>query len=254
MLSALAPTRHPDVRGAVLGRARSCSGVWGALMAAREAAEHRERAADAASRAKSQFLATMSHELRTPAERRARRPGPHQRRSDRGAAKRVSIIRRSSEGLLAVLNRSAGPIQDRGQFDGLEVVEFDLEPLVRGVAAAYESTAAKKELNFDVCEFGQGSRGSLSRQRLRARAPDYIYSLSDNAVKFTQDGGVTLSVEREGERLSSSASPSTGIIDIGERTTWPLSGRRFFQAGRHSPSAPFAGRRQLGDLQRPGEA
>ena len=134
VLSALAPTFTILMFAVQFWAARAqLSGVWGALMAAREAAEHRERAADAANRAKSQFLATMSHELRTPLNGVL---GMAQAlTSDDLTAvqrERVSIIRRSSEGLLAVLNDLLDLSKIEANSMELEVVEFDLEPLVRG--------------------------------------------------------------------------------------------------------------------------
>ena len=96
------------------------------------------------------------------------------------------------------------------------------------------SVAAKKGLNF-VCEFGQGAQGCYRGDSARVRR--ILYSLSDNAVKFTQDGGVTLSVEREGERLVFSVA-DTGI-GIGEDDLAHLF-ERFFQADA-TLTRPFAG-------------
>jgi two-component system, sensor histidine kinase len=168
------------------------SSVWGELMRAREAAEQRERAADAANRAKSQFLATMSHELRTPLNGVL---GMAQAlTSDKLTAvqqERVSIIRRSSESLLAVLNDLLDLSKIEASSMELEVAPFDLEQLVQGVAAAYESMAVRKGLAF-VCEFDDAARGQYRGDSARIRR--ILYSLSDNAVKFTQQGGVTLRV------------------------------------------------------------
>ena len=109
------------------------SAAWVELMNARQAAETRERAADAANRAKSQFLANMSHELRTPLNGVL---GMAQAltgdRLTRVQQERVSIIRRSSESLLSVLNDLLDLSRIEASALELEVVEFDLEDLVRG--------------------------------------------------------------------------------------------------------------------------
>jgi CheY-like chemotaxis protein len=80
----------------------------------------------------------------------------------------------------------------------LETVEFDLEQLVRGVAAAYESQAVKKQLAF-VCEVADAARGRYLGDSARIRR--ILYNLTDNALKFTHDGAVTLRVAREGDRV-----------------------------------------------------
>ena len=170
------------------------SNVWDELIDAREAAEHRERAADAANRAKSQFLATMSHELRTPLNGVL---GMAQALTSDGLTsiqrERVSVIRHSSENLLAVLNDLLDLSKIETNSLELETVEFDLERLVRGVAAAYEPLAAKKGLRF-VCEVAEEARGRYAGDSARIRR--VLYSLTDNAVKFTQNGTVTLCVDR----------------------------------------------------------
>ena len=81
------------------------SGAWIELMVAREAAEEREQAAQAANRAKSQFLSNMSHELRTPLNgvlgmAQVLEAGSLTDRQRTG----VQVIRQSGESLLSVLN------------------------------------------------------------------------------------------------------------------------------------------------------
>ena len=175
------------------------SSVWGELMSAREAAEERERAADAANRAKSQFLATMSHELRTPLNGVL---GMAQALTGDGLTatqrERVSVIRRSSEGLLAVLNDLLDLSKIETSSLEIELAEFDLEQLVRGVAAAYEPLAAKKGLRF-ACEVAPDARGRYLGDSARIRR--ILYNLTDNAVKFTEEGAVTLKVDREADHV-----------------------------------------------------
>jgi two-component system, sensor histidine kinase len=169
--------------------------AWDELMRARQAAEEREQAAEAANRAKSNFLATMSHELRTPLNGvLGMAQALTTERLTQAQRERVTIIRRSSESLLAVLN----DLLDLSKIEActleLEVAEFDLEHLVRGVVAAYRPLADKKGLsfNFDIDERARGRYDGDS-----ARIRRILYSLADNAVKFTETGAVTLSVARE---------------------------------------------------------
>jgi len=169
--------------------------AWEELMAAREAAEEREQAAEAANRAKSNFLATMSHELRTPLNGvLGMAQALTTERLTQVQHERVKIIRRSSESLLAVLN----DLLDLSKIEAcaleLEIAEFDLEHLVRGVAAAYRPLADKKGLGFNF-SIDDAARGRYDGDSARIRR--VLYSLADNAVKFTEAGAVTVDVTRE---------------------------------------------------------
>jgi signal transduction histidine kinase len=88
---------------------RYLAAPWRRLEASRAAAEQ-------ASQAKSDFLATMSHEIRTPlngilgmaqAMQRDELSSPQN--------ERLRVIRRSGETLLSILNDVLGPVEDRGR-------------------------------------------------------------------------------------------------------------------------------------------
>jgi signal transduction histidine kinase/AmiR/NasT family two-component response regulator len=173
--------------------------AWTELQNAREAAEARERAAEAASRAKSNFLAIMSHELRTPLNGvlGMAQALTLEKLSD-SQRERVKVIRRSSESLLAVLNDLLDLSKIETSSLELEVGEFDLEHLVRGVVAAYEPLAQKKGLAFSF-QVSEAACGHYLGDSARIRR--ILYSLADNAVKFTDAGGVMLGVQRDGDHL-----------------------------------------------------
>jgi len=190
-LSAMAPVFTIIVFAVQFWSARAqLSGAWVELMSARDAAESREHAAEAANRAKSQFLSTMSHELRTPLNGVL---GMAQALATDELTltqyERVSIIRRSSEALLSVLNDLLDLSKIEAGAIDLEVTAFDLEPLMRGVAASYQPLAAKKGLSFEL-DVDEAARGAYLGDSARIRR--VLYSLADNAVKFTETGGVVL--------------------------------------------------------------
>ena len=165
---------------------RSLRRTMGALVVARDAAER-------ASQAKSQFLATMGHELRTPlngvlgmAEALARA------RLTRVQRERVGVIRLSGEALLSLLDDllDFSTLQDDAVAP--EVVAFDLEQLVRSVAAAYQPLAEKAGLSFEL-EVAPDVGGHYQGDTARIRR--ILRNLCGNAVKFTPGGSVSIRVE-----------------------------------------------------------
>jgi signal transduction histidine kinase len=185
----------------LLDRSRS------ALRQAREAARQGEVAAEAANAAKSTFLATMSHEIRTPlngvlgmAQAMAGDElSPRQR-------DRLSVIHRSGESLLAILN----DVLDLSKIEAgkleLESLEFELAEVARGAYSAFTALANKKGLSFalDI----EGARGRYLGDPTRLR--QILYNLISNALKFTEQGEIRVRAIREGDTLQLSVS-DTGV-------------------------------------------
>jgi signal transduction histidine kinase/CheY-like chemotaxis protein len=173
--------------------------AWVSLEEARGLAEARRRLAEEASRAKSAFLATISHEIRTPLNgilgmvqaMYAATPSAEQRR-------RLRMVRSSGEALLAVLDDVLDmSCLEAGQLR-IEPVEFDMEHLVRGAVATFGSEAAKKGLGF-AFSVDAGAKGRFFGDAMRIR--QILHNLVSNAVKFTERGGIAVSVSWAGGEL-----------------------------------------------------
>jgi signal transduction histidine kinase/AmiR/NasT family two-component response regulator len=163
--------------------------------------------AEAASAAKSTFLATMSHEIRTPlngvlgmAQAMAADGLPDDQRE------RLDIIRQSGESLLAILN----DILDLSKIEAgkleLELVEFDLADVARGAHSTFTALANKKGLSF--CLDTEAGRGRYLGDPVRLR--QILYNLIWNALKFTEEGEIRVSA-RYGDGVLSIAVADTGI-------------------------------------------
>jgi signal transduction histidine kinase/CheY-like chemotaxis protein len=182
-----------------------------ALRAARAKAQEKELAAEAANRAKSVFLATMSHEIRTPlngvlgmAQAMAAEELSDLQRD------RLSVIHRSGESLLAILNDLLDLSKiEAGKLE-LETIEFDLGEVARGSHSAFTALANKKGLSFclDVEQAAGRYQGDPTRLR------QILYNLISNALKFTEQGEIRVTAALEGETLALSVRDTgLGISD-----------------------------------------
>ncbi len=161
----------------------------GELMTARDAAE-------AANVQKSQFLANMSHEIRTPLNG-VLAMAQILARSGLGSAQgeQVEVIRTSGEALLEILNDILDVSKiEAGKFE-LDVAEFDLEEVVNGVHASLAGIAERKSLTFTV-DVAPDARGVRLGDAIRLR--QILNNLVSNALKFTDEGHVSLTVRGEG--------------------------------------------------------
>ena len=146
--------------------------------------------AEAASRAKSEFLSRMSHELRTPLTAII---GFAQllkiERLTQAQLDHVQMIASAGDHLLELVNTLLDQARiEAGQLV-LEVVAFDLPDMVGAVATMVDQQAAAKGLTFETVLAPELPRHILGDpMRLR----QVLLNLLANAVKFTERGSVML--------------------------------------------------------------
>jgi PAS domain S-box-containing protein len=153
-----------------------------------------ENLADAANRAKSEFLANMSHEIRTPMN------------AILGYAQilqRDPILRdghrEAMETIVASGNHLIGLIEDILDLSKIEagkvellIEAFDLGTMVRAVAVMFRQRCAEKGLSLRLNEPGGGRPLWVEGDGRRLR--QVLINLLANAVKFTDQGQVTLCI------------------------------------------------------------
>jgi PAS domain S-box-containing protein len=189
--------------------------------------------AKAANKAKSVFLANMSHELRTPLNAILGFSSMISRDQQltENLREYLEIINRSGQHLLTLINNvlemakiEAGRLQ-------LKEAPFDLGDTIRDVTDMMQLRAEEKDLRLLIDQSSRFPRYIIGDE---VRFRQVLINLVGNALKFTQQGGVTI---RLGTRKNKFSHLLIEVEDSGPGIT-PEDQQRIFepfvQLGTHS--------------------
>jgi signal transduction histidine kinase/CheY-like chemotaxis protein len=143
---------------------------------------------------KSNFLSTMSHELRTPLNsvigitELLIEDKPEERQKEN-----LHILQHSANDLLALINN----VLDFSKIDSdkmvLEKVPFRLSEFMQNICTSLRVKANSKQLNFVLDTDPQLERVWISSDS--TRLSQLIYNLVGNAIKFTEQGSITVKLQ-----------------------------------------------------------
>jgi signal transduction histidine kinase/CheY-like chemotaxis protein len=148
--------------------------------------------ADQANQAKSIFLSTISHEIRTPLLNilglgqllNQTQPNPIQQ-------KYIQSITSSGNLLLTMLNDILDMAKSEFGKTSVEIINFNLTALLDNILELINALAEKKDLQL-VCQIDPAIPAQLSGDATKLR--QILLNLLGNAIKFTEQGQVSLSV------------------------------------------------------------
>jgi len=183
------------------------------LVETRSELDHLRREAERSSANKGRFIAMMSHEFRTPLASIVNYAdlAAEEGASENDVCKSIETISRSARHLTSLVEAVLDDASlDAGQVE-LQERNFDMRTLLDDVAAMMAPLAAEKGLSFatfvdlDLPEF-------IRADGIRLR--QVLINLLGNAVKFTVDGGVKLTVTYNDERMMVTVSDTGPGISV----------------------------------------
>lgn len=201
-----------------------------------------KEAAEVASRAKTTFLANMSHELRTPLNGIiGMNTLARLRMTDPTGLKHIDQALASSDELLGMINRILEFSKLESKIAPLEDAAFSLQSLLEPVVSVARVRTEEKGLGFEI-----EARDGLDQAVLKGdleRIRQVLFSLIENAIKFTETGEVKLCVELIDGFGSSSPAVKFTVTDTGIGVHSDHQERIFepFQQADNSSTRAFGG-------------
>ena len=167
-------------------------------------AQQSAAAAQAANRAKSEFLATISHEIRTPLNGvMGMAAVMEQRRLSKAQRGRLAVIQSSARTLLDVVNAVLDISRiEAGKLD-ITPAPFSLDRFAASIERLYGPLAVEKGLVLSV-EVDSAARGWRHGDEIRLL--QVLSNLVSNAVKFTEAGSIVVLIRGDAQRLHVSVS------------------------------------------------
>ena len=166
-----------------------------------EALSDAKEEAERANRAKTVFLANMSHEIRTPMNAilgyaQILTRDSHLTDKQRGAVKTIS---ESGKHLLGLINDILDLSKIEAEHVKKEELDFDLRGTINGLSAMFHPRCQAKGLDWEVIwKLGISSTEAnpipVTGDETKLR--QILINLISNAIKFTQQGSVSLSIKK----------------------------------------------------------
>lgn len=159
-----------------------------------------------AARMKRELVVNVSHELRTPLTAIRGFVETMEESAAPENARYLEVIRRHTDRLSNLVQDLLTLSELEEREPRLELENVDLRPLIAGVLAMFEGSAAAKGLALALKAPEEEFRVSGDRFRLE----QVFINLVDNAVKYTERGRVTVTLAREGDTVRAEVE-DTGI-------------------------------------------
>jgi CheY-like chemotaxis protein len=154
-----------------------------------------------ANRLKTSFLSNMSHELRTPLNSVIALSGVLSRRLANQIPEEehsyLEVIERNGKNLLSLINDILDISRIESGMEEIEISQFDICTAINDVTSMIQPQATEKNiyLNNAVCN----SKIQISSDVTKFR--HILQNLIGNAVKFTEKGGVSISVKKFDDKV-----------------------------------------------------